>query len=51
MQIIKIRSRRAETEAQAFFREVYSFPVVTIAVGGLALGDVAIVFAVLLGGA
>ncbi len=47
--ISKLRKPRSETEAQAFLREAYSFPLVVVAVGGLVLGDVAIALAMLAG--
>ena len=45
--IHKLRTSRSETEAQAFLREVYPFPVVAFAIAGLALGDVAVALAML----
>ena len=45
--IAKLRRAGSESEAEAFLRESHPFPVVAIALGGLALGDVAVVLAML----
>jgi hypothetical protein len=45
--IAKLRKAGSETEAEAFLRETRAFPIMFVALGGLALGDVAIALTML----